>query len=156
MSRAGIWLGILATFSALAAPAAGGRFDKMTVPLKWMEGLVPEDVAEPTYPDYDQNNALEKARAQIWAGQYRRGLATLASVGNGKELDVAILKGQAMLALGRYDNAMAALSGQPLSEDAAVQSLRSQVLAEQGRYDEAIDAVNTAITKDPAGIGQRY
>jgi tetratricopeptide (TPR) repeat protein len=137
----------------LLVPAArAGQIDDQTIPGKWLNPLLPENTPEPTYPDYDANNNLEKARIQLEAGQYRRALVTLQSAGNRKPIDAALIAGEARRELGRYDQALADLT----APDPAVQTLRARVLAAQGNFQPAIDSLQKIIQSNPNLIPPHY
>src|SRR4051794_2959950 len=78
----------------------GLAFDwvKQSAPNKRIEQFVPEDLPELKFPAY--YIGLDKARAQVFHGRYKLGLATLAK---GKNLDAAeseLVKATALHALG--------------------------------------------------------
>jgi tetratricopeptide (TPR) repeat protein len=118
--------------------------------------LVPEDAPEPEYPDYDKNSPLEKARDQLWAGQYRRALVTLESGPPAKPLDIALIRGEAQLTLGRYDQALATLGEAGVETDPAVQTLRARVQEAQGNYTGAIATLARVIDKYPQRFAPHY
>jgi tetratricopeptide (TPR) repeat protein len=140
----------------LPARAIAGGFDDRTIPDRWIKPLLPEQVPEPDYPDYDKGNFLEMARSQIWAGQYRRGLVTLTMVRRGKPVDVALLRGAARFAIGRLDEAITTLTDPEVADVPAVQTLLARVKAAQGKYDEAAAILGTVISKNPDLIPPRY
>jgi cellulose synthase operon protein C len=137
---------------AWSLPARGGDISEQTIPGKWIEPLLPENVTEPDYPDYDRNNPLEKARDQLDAGQYRRALATLTTVTSRKPLEIELIAGEAQVSLGRYDEALANLTG----NDSGVQILRARALAGQGLYEQAVAVVQKIIDQHPDLIPPHY
>jgi cellulose synthase operon protein C len=151
-------LGIAAAVCLLAAGhARAGSYDDLTIPGKWLKPLLPEQLKEPDYPDYDKNNALEKARDQVWAGQYRRALITLSPVRAAKkQAEIALLRGECDLALGRYDDALTVLGNPAVAADPAVQTLRARVLAAQGGYTAAIGIIQQEIRQHPELTQPRY
>src|SRR5450432_2232160 len=114
--------------------ARGGAFDERTIPDRWIKPLLPEDVPEPEYADYDKGNFLEMARTQVWTGQYRRALVTLSQVRRGKPVEVALLRGEAQLAIGRFDRAIATLTDPEVASVPAIQTLLARVDAAMGKY----------------------
>jgi tetratricopeptide (TPR) repeat protein len=143
---------IAAVLLMMLAVTRTGRCDDLedlTVPGKWIKPLVPEDAPEPQYPQYDKNNPVERARDQLWAGQYRRALVTLESARSGKPIDMALIRGEAELELGRYDAALATLGGSAVADDPAVQTLRARVQSAQGNYSGAIATLGKVIEKHP-------
>jgi len=132
-----------------AATARGDDLEDQTIPGKWIKPMVPENAPEPQYPDYDKDNPLDRARDQVWAGQYRRALVTLESVESAKPIDVALIRGEAQLVLGRYDQALATLSDPAVADDPAVQTLRARVQTAQGDYTGASATLAKVIQKYP-------
>ena len=59
---------------AFAAP--GSDLVKDSLPQKWIDDLLPEDLPEQKHPGYF--NDVDKARAQAFAGRYKQALHTLA------------------------------------------------------------------------------
>src|SRR5262245_57471715 len=91
-----VFLGALGVVggSIFCSAARGVDFKKETIPGKWIEQLVPEDLPGLEYPNYF--NALDRARMQMQTGRYRLSLITLA---NAKDVDVveaAIVKGSSL------------------------------------------------------------
>jgi len=152
-SRVGICLALIL---AAAVPAPAGMFDDQTIPGKWLKTLVPERQKEPQYPDYDRNNALEKASDQMWAGQYRRALVTLESVKKGKPLRIALIRAECQLQLGRYNDALASLSTSPVAHDPAAQTMWARIMAAQGQYTSAISILQNEIKSHPDLVAPRY
>src|SRR2546421_188958 len=109
-------LSLLAICVALACAvparrAAGGDLARDSVPQKWIEPLLPEDLPELTYPAYF--NDFDKARAQSFSGRYKQSLHTLAKLKDVKPEQaaaVALVKGKALWAPGRLDEALQTLS----------------------------------------------
>jgi tetratricopeptide (TPR) repeat protein len=147
----GVFL-VCAVLAAASGPARGGDIDDETIPGKWLTPLLPESAPPPDVPDYDKNDPLEQARLQLNAGQYRRALVTLQSVGNKKPVDSALVAGEARLELGRYDEA---LSGLTLA-DPAVQTLRARVLAAEGNFPDAIASLQKTIEGNPDAVAPHY
>jgi predicted Zn-dependent protease len=139
------------------AAARAGRYDDQTIPGKWIKPLLPESGDEPDYPGYDKNAAIERARDQYWAGQYRRALVTLEPVVKPKKpVEIALLRAQCDLELGRYADAMAALGSPAVSSDPSAQTLRARGLAAQGGFAAAIEILQREIQKNPELIAPRY
>ncbi|MDP9173109.1 MAG: tetratricopeptide repeat protein [Planctomycetota bacterium] len=149
---------IICVLSAIlpATIACGGKFDDRTVPGKWIKPLLPEDVPEPDYAQYDKGNFLEMARTQVWSGQYRRALVTLGMVRRGKPVEVALLRGEAALALGRFDRATATLSEPKVASNPQVQTLLARVKAAEGKFDGAIELLQQVVSENPSLILPRY
>jgi cellulose synthase operon protein C len=147
---------ILMGTAAMANFARAGDFDDQFIPGKWINALLPENVAEPEYASYDKDSALERARTQIWSGQYRRALATLDTIEHGHAARIAMMRGEAQLALGRFAEASATLSLPVVADKPEARVLRANVLAAQGRFDDAIVLVKSIIAEHPDLIGPRY
>ncbi|MGA2441498.1 MAG: tetratricopeptide repeat protein [Tepidisphaeraceae bacterium] len=148
---------------AIGSIARAGILDDQTIPGKWLRPLLPEQVEEPQYPDYDKSSALAKAQDQYWAGQYRRALvtvegfaSTLESVKKGRARQIALLRGQCQLELGRCNDALATLADPALADDPAIQTLRARALAGQGGFAPAIAILQTEIQKNPDLLTPRY
>src|SRR5579862_1207269 len=118
--RMGFFAGLLLI---AASTAFGGSYDDVTIPGRWLKPLVPEQGEEAKIPDYDQNSALDKARDQYWAGQYRRALVTLQSVKKGKAREIALLRGECQLELGRYQEALTTLANPAVADVPAIETL---------------------------------
>jgi tetratricopeptide (TPR) repeat protein len=141
----------------LASGARAGSYDDLTIPGKWIKPLLPEQGNEPDYPGYDKNAAVERARDQFWAGQYRRALVTLEPITKPrKPVEVALLRAQCDLELGRYDVALAALGNPAVASDPAAQTLRARVLAAQGGFTAAIGILQREIQQHPDLVAPRY
>ena len=141
---------------AIGTIARAGALDDQTIPGKWIRPLLPEQVEQPQYPQYDVNNVLAKARDQYWAGQYRRALVTLESVKTVRMRKVALLRGQCQVELGRYNDALGTLGEAAFADDPAMQTLRARALAEQGGYASAIAILQGEIQKHPDLIAPHY
>ena len=132
-----LFLGALGVFGGLIpAPALAFDFVKDTVPNKWIEPLVPEDLPALEYPEYF--NDFDKAKAQMQGGRYRLSLITLAKVKDADPVEVAIVKASSLSALGRNDEALAALSAEKVKDQPRAQVLRASILAVTGKTDDAI------------------
>ena len=147
---------LLLVVSGDRGAARADDLEDLTIPGKWIKPMVPEDAPEPEYPAYDQNNPLEKARDQLWAGQYRRALVTLESVPATKPIDIALIRGEAQLTLGRYDQALATLADPAVEADPAVQTLRARVQKAQGDYTGAVATLKKVLDKYPLRFAPHY
>src|SRR5262245_49316912 len=84
-----------------AQPARAFDFIKSTVPGKWVEPWIPEDLPEPDYPSYF--NDFDKARLQAFVGQYRRALSTLYRIKESDPEETALVRANCLHATGRYE-----------------------------------------------------
>src|SRR5687767_14969331 len=85
--------------SALAGPKE--QFLRNTVPQKWIEPLLVEDLPDLTYPAYF--NDLDKARLQSATGRYKLSLSTLRKLKDVKPeqlAEVAVIKSTSLGATG--------------------------------------------------------
>jgi cellulose synthase operon protein C len=147
---------VLLGFLISARPARAGAYDDKTVPGVWVKPLVPEAMEEPAYPEYDKNNAYQKAKDQFWAGQYRRALVTLGNLKKPKPLDIALLRGECQMILGRYDDALGTLSGAGIGDAPAALVLKARVLAAQGGYVGAIGILEKVVRDKPDLVAPHY
>lgn len=130
---------VLLLVVALLAPAAPG-FDLVggSVPMKWIEPVLPENLPALKYPAYFSD--LDEAQAQWFAGRYKLALISLSKLKDLKPdqlADAAVIKGNSLAALGRADEAVAALSDEATKDQPAVQIARARVLSQMGRDEEA-------------------
>ena len=95
--------------------AAAYDFIKDSVPNRWIESLVPEDLPDLKYPSYF--NDVDKARAQVQTGRYRRALVTLSKAKNADALEAAIVRATAQATLGRNDQALSTLAADKVKDD---------------------------------------
>src|SRR5690606_6991806 len=97
-----------------------------TVPYRWIEPLMPESAEPPEYRAY--YDALDKARAQLAAGQYRRVLVTLRTAGEIDASEAAVVRSSALTALGRFDEALQAVSPDAAKAHPAIAVARANTL----------------------------
>ena len=128
-----------------------------SVPMKWIEPLMPEDLPDLKYPEYFTD--LDKAQAQEFAGRNKLSLITLSKLKDLKAdqlAEAAVIKGKALDALGRGDDAIAALSEDAIKDDPAVQVQMTQVLAHAGKLDDALSLLKAHLQKIPDSISGHY
>ena len=128
-----------------------------SVPMKWIEPFLPEDLPELKYPAYF--NDLDKAQAQAFAGRYKLSLITLSKLKDLKPdqlVDAALAKGEALDALGRRDEAIETLSEPKIADDPQIEVLRAQVLSHLGKNVDAIAALREHLRKNPESIPGHY
>jgi tetratricopeptide (TPR) repeat protein len=137
-------LRLLLALAALPATARADVISRQTLPYTWIERHAPEAEPEPEYRAY--YDALDKANAQLTAGQYKRALVTLRTA-NAKEDDAraAVIKASALRALGRREAALSAISAGNVGNQPAAITLRSAILIDLGRPLEAIEAVKVGL-----------
>src|SRR2546430_16190787 len=86
--------------------AAAYDFIKDSVPNRWIEPLVPEDLPDLKYPSYF--NDVDKARAQVQTGRYRRGRGGVGEGGKTRPGEGGVPRGTGRAALARGGPARAA------------------------------------------------
>jgi tetratricopeptide (TPR) repeat protein len=148
----------LLTVGTLLTPAARG-FDLVrdSVPMKWIEPLLPEDLPELKYPAYF--NDLDKAQAQAFAGRYKLSLITLGGIKDlkpGQRSDAALIKGTCLAALGRWEEALAVLSDPMVSGVENVLIARARVLSKMGKDDQAIELLKDHLKNHANSIAAHY
>ncbi len=146
------------TITLLGTPkiAKADPYSDNSVPGRWLTQLLPEATEEPEYPDYDANNTIEKARIQMWAGQYRRALASLSGIEKPNPVDIAKIRAESRLALGRLDEALDTVNTPAVADDPGIGVLKARILAAQAKYPEAITTLKDLIAKHPDSIPAHY
>lgn len=126
-----------------------------TIPGVWVEDVVPENALPPVYREYF--NELDKARAQVGAGQCRRALATLYAFepSDAQRVDVAILRATALATIGRRDEAVGELSEADMVDRPEAQVLRAKILADAGRPVDAIALLRSLVVANPDSLSGR-
>ena len=142
-----------------AAPGAAPANDLVrdSVPQKWIEPLLAEQLPDLTHPAYF--NDLDKAKAQLFTGRYKLALHTLARAKDLKPEDapaVALVRGGALQALGRSEEALKVLSESAVADRPEIQVRKAEVLAGAGREAEAIDLLRKHLEAHPASLAGRY
>src|SRR3954467_9159938 len=99
-----------AVFFVLFLAWGAGAFDpvKESIPRRWIEPLVPEELPKLKFPAYF--NDLDKARAQMQGGRYKLSLLTLAKAKDADPVEVVVIKAASLSATGRTAKALGALS----------------------------------------------
>lgn len=157
----------LASAAFSARPAAAHDFVKESIPHKWIEPFLPEDLPAQKYPAYFDD--VDKAKAQVHGGRYKTALITLRKVKDptpAQQVAIALVKGRALAALGRTSEALEALSDAQAAPGQTpeatvptaprVQLLRAEVLASAGRPTEAIAALKEHLVAYPDSLGGHY
>jgi len=121
-----------------------------TIPGKWIDPLLPEDLPKLDYPGYYNN--LDKARLEAFCGRYKLALMTLAKVKDADPAEVALIKARALSETGRTREALDVLS----SGDSRVQVLRANLLAGMGKEPEAISLLKEILAKTPQSLAEHY
>ncbi|HYE21426.1 MAG TPA: tetratricopeptide repeat protein [Tepidisphaeraceae bacterium] len=145
----------LGTFIAPAA-ARADDFVRETIPGKWINPLVPEDLEKLEYPAYFKD--FDKAKMESETGRYKLSLLTLAKVkpADAEPARVAHVKATSLAAIGRKQQALETLSAGPAADDAACLVLRARILSDLTRYDEAVTALEKVRAKDKDSVAAHY
>jgi predicted Zn-dependent protease len=146
--------GVCGVAALPAAGVRGGEIERRTIPEKWIAPLLPEDLPTLKFPAY--YGPLDKARAQAFAGRYKRSLITLREVGQGDPAEVAMIRGQALAATGQLDEALAALSDAAVADKPAIQVERARVLGKMGKLAEGIALLHQHLRQHPDSIAGHY
>jgi tetratricopeptide (TPR) repeat protein len=146
---------VLLLLALLSLPSFARAQDlaRESVPMKWIEPLLPEDLPELDYPKYF--NDLDKARMQVQTGRYKLALQNLRHV-KGDATEIAILKATAMNAIGQKQPAVDLLSVDTISKGSPAQVLRARILSEMGKDDAAMAVLSDHLKANPNSIGGHY
>ena len=142
----------------LAVPTFAVDFARESIPGKWVQPLLPEDLPPLTYPSYF--NSWDKAKLQVSAGRYKLAAQSLAAVRPGDKgvgaVPLADIKFQALLPLGRIDEAMAVVTDPAVVDAAAIQIDRAVLLAETGDPRGAIAVLRDHLKAHPDSLRGHY
>lgn len=134
---------VLAAITALPTLAhADDVLSRLSAPYKWVEPLMPEATPPPEYREY--YDTLDKAKAQVAAGQYRRALVTLRAIEDAKlkaSPDAMLAKATSLAALGRTAEALAELARPELAAEPRAVLSRTRILIGDGKTTDAADAL---------------
>ncbi|HEX3357824.1 MAG TPA: tetratricopeptide repeat protein [Tepidisphaeraceae bacterium] len=141
---------------AICTPAivAAQDLTRDTIPGKWLDPFLPENLPKLQYPGYA--TALDRARMEINTGRYKLGLITLKKVGDASLAPVAILKATALAETGRRPQAIEVLSQPATADDPHVEILKANLLADDGKLDEAIKLVQKHMAEHKDSIAGHF
>src|SRR4051794_29816738 len=134
--------------------ARGQDLSRDTIPGKWIEPLLPENLPKLELPAYAKD--LDRARAEAFTGRFKKSLRTLAKVKDADPAEVAIIRATSLAALGNRDDALKALSDPSVVDQPRVQVRRAELLADMGRLDEAVVLLKQHVAKNPDSITGHY
>ncbi len=145
---------VAAVLAAAAAPAWAVDFSQQSIPGKWVQPLLPEDLPPLTFPAYFGD--WDKAKLQVATGRYKLALQSLRLIhatdkGVGA-VPLADLKSQALAAVGRSDEALAVLGDAAVADAPAIQVDRAVLLAAVGRPGEAVALLRDLLKAHPDSI----
>jgi predicted Zn-dependent protease len=146
------WI-VAGALSAAAGAAWSQELTREAFPGRWVEEMAPEKLPDLKHPAH--YNDLDKARAEVFRGRYRRALITLEKA-QGKPADIAVVKAQALAATGRRAEAIDALSAADVADQPPVQVQKARILSEMGRWDEAISLLRTHLEKNKESVAGHY
>ena len=138
----------------LASSSFGIDLTRQTIPGKWIEPVLPEDLPELKYPSYAA--PLDKARMQIFAGRYKLGLQTLRHVTDGDPVEIVTLKATALAEIGQKQQAIDLLSQKPVGDDPRAMILRATTLADLGKLADAQAMLSEVVKRKPDSIAGHY
>lgn len=145
---------VIALLLSPATAALGQDLVKDSIPARWIQAYLPEELPDLEFPAYF--NDLDKTQAQAFAGRYKLSLITLQKVAEGDPARIALIKGTAQSATGKKSKAIETLSAPPVADDPRVQILRAQVLAEMGKNDLAIAGLKEHLQRHPDSFAGWY
>jgi tetratricopeptide (TPR) repeat protein len=147
--------------SSLALPvaASGDQLKRETIPGKWIEPLLPEDLPPLDYPKYFKD--LDRAEMEAFRGRYKKSLQTLKKVAPAPgdpetTIRAALVRGTALNAIGKKNEAIDALSQPAVKDDPRVQIKRANVLVELGKLAEARDLLKELLAKHADSLAGHY
>lgn len=138
----------------LAATARGTDLVRESIPNVWLDPYLPEKQPDPRFPAYF--DALDKARAMVFAGQYKKALITLQNIDRGDPAEIAMVRSAALAAIGRRPEALSVLSVPAIADHPEVQIERARLLCETGGLSQAIDLLKVHLEKNPRSLAGHY
>jgi tetratricopeptide (TPR) repeat protein len=138
------------------AALADDAFTRNSVPRKWIDIVLPEELPDLTYPAYF--NDLDKAELEAFTGRYKKSLQTLIKL-NAADFDpvrIALVRGTSLAATGRREQAIGVLSEASVAKDPRVQIKRVQILTEMGKTDDALALVKEHLDQHPGSMAGHY
>jgi tetratricopeptide (TPR) repeat protein len=141
----------------IAAPAARGvDFVRDSIPQKWIERFMPEDLPEPKYPTYFSE--FDKAKFQSFTGRYKLSLITLRKYeAKPEELhQLALVRADSLSALGRWQQAAETLSNPKIAGRPEIKVRKAKVLADSGKTTEAKALLDQIVKDTPGSIPAHY
>jgi tetratricopeptide (TPR) repeat protein len=148
---------VVALLCAAPAGVFGNDLVRDSLPQRWIEPLLPEQLPELKYPAYFDD--LDKAKAQSFAGRYKQSLHTLAKVKDVKPEQaplVALIRSKSLAALGRTDEALKVISDPAVADQPDVQVRRAEILADAGREAEGVDLLKQHLEAHPGSLAGHY
>src|SRR3954453_17261889 len=121
---------------SINSAARGQDLSRETIPGKWIEPLLPENLPKLELPEYAKD--IDRARAEAFTGRFKKSLRTLAKVKDAHAAEVAMIRATSLAAMGRRGEALKSLSDPAVADQPRVQVRRAILLADMGRLDESL------------------
>src|SRR6185436_10288721 len=115
---------------------ARADFKSESLPRKWLNPLLPEDLPALKYPTYFK--PLDHARLESFTGRYKRSLMTLWEIKDADEIEVALIRARSLHAIGKSAQAIEILSNPKLKADSRVNVLLACILSDTGKHNDAL------------------
>ncbi|CAN5375097.1 hypothetical protein BH09PLA1_BH09PLA1_15310 [soil metagenome] len=145
---------IAAAVLLLSTTAARADFKTESLPRKWVNPLLPEDLPALKYPPYFK--PLDRARLESFTGRYKRSLMTLWEIKDVDAVELALIRSRSLAAIGKSAQAIEILSEAKLASDPRVQVLLANLLSDSGRHDDAVKMLRASLEQHPNSIPARY
>ena len=148
---------VLVSLVAPVAPAAANDLVRDSVPQKWIEPLLPEELPELKYPAYFDD--LDKAEAQAFAGRYKMSLHTLRRLKDVKPEQaarVALIRSKSLAAIGRTEDALKVVTDPAVADGSQIQVRHAEILADAGQDAAALDVLKKHLAANPASLAGHF
>src|SRR5215203_5330553 len=99
---------LIVAISLIFGASAYADFKSESLPRKWLNPLLPEDLPALNYPAYFK--PLDKARLESFTGRYKRSLMTLWDAKDADATEIALIKARSLATIGRAPEAIEILS----------------------------------------------
>lgn len=146
-----------ATILLAASSTFAADFVRESVPHKWIERFVPEDLPEQKYPAYF--NDFDKAKFQSATGRYKLSLITLRKykAPRPEELpQLALVRADSLSALGRWQQAIETLSDPKVADLPEIKVRKARILADSGKRAEAKALLEQIIAAQPNSLDAHH
>ncbi len=138
----------------MSAHALGIDFARQSVPGRWIQPVLPEDLPPLTFPAYF--GGWDKAKMQVAAGRYKLAVQSLRTIHPADKgvgpVALADLQYQALLPLGRTDAAAAVLNDPAVVDAPAIQIDRAVLLEATGHPHEAMALLQQHLKAHPDSL----
>ncbi|MBC8105272.1 MAG: hypothetical protein H7Z14_01685 [Anaerolineae bacterium] len=145
---------LIGSIVLLFSASASADFKSESLPRKWLNPLLPEDLPALKHPTYFK--PLDKARLESFTGRYKRSLMTLWELKDADATEVALIKARSLAVIGRTPEAIEILSDAKLKDESRVQVLLACILSDTGKHTDAIAMLRANLEKHTDSIPTRY